>query len=254
MRIVIKVGTQIIAGTKGLNQTKIRNLIAEIALLVKKGHEIILVSSGAIGAGLPVVNFSDISLQSNKKVASAVGQPLLMHDYIRAAKKHKITVAQIIILNDDLTNKEHFQNFVLNIENMLHHKVLPIINENDVMKREDLLVGDNDNLSAIVAVGLKANKLIILTNQEGLFTANPDIDKNAKLIKKVAKVDAKIEKLCHQKKSALGRGGMITKVEAAKYATSHGVETFIGRGNKKNILINAVIGKNFSGTRFLAQK
>ncbi|MFA6177720.1 MAG: glutamate 5-kinase [Candidatus Paceibacterota bacterium] len=250
MRIVIKIGTQVISDKKGLKKERIRQIIKEIAELLKLGHEIILVTSGAIGTGLPLVNFSS-PLQ--KKVAASVGQPMLMHNYINEAKKYKIIVGQILILSDDFTNKEHFNNFVLNIEAMLSHKVLPIINENDVMKREDLRVNDNDMLSAMVAVGLKADKLLILTNQNGLFTDNPDHNKDAELIKNVCKIDAKIKAVCSVGKSDLGVGGMCAKITSVDYATKKGIETLVGNGEKRGTIIKA-ISENFSGTRFLAQK
>lgn len=223
--------------------------MAEIAALLKLGHQVVLVSSGAIGAGLPLVRTKS---PLRKKIAAAVGQPLLMQDYIHEARKRRIIAGQILILSDDFTNRKHFKNFVLNIEAMLSHKILPIINENDVMKREDLRVNDNDMLSAMVAVGLRADKLIILTNQDGLYTNNPDIDRSAKLIKNVAKIDFKIKTLCSSK-SNLGVGGMLAKVKAAEYATKRGVETLIGNGEKKGVLVGA-LGKNFYGTRFMAKK
>ncbi len=250
MRIVIKVGTQVIAGKNGLDRKKIGNLIKEISVLLKRGSEVVLVTSGAIGAGLPQVPFTN---PHRKKIAAAIGQPLLIHDYIHEANKYKISIGQILILSDDFTNKERFKNFVSNIKAMLSHKILPIINENDVMKTEDLTIGDNDILGAKVAVGLKADKLLILTNQNGLHTCNPDDNKDAELIKEVVNVNSKIENLCSTDKSDLGLGGMTSKVKAAKYATSHGVETLIGNGNKKGI-IASVIGKNFSGTRFITKK
>lgn len=250
MRLVIKVGTQVICGKFALNRTRVDQIIHEIATLIKHGHEVVLVSSGAIGAGLPYVHFSDVERQ--KKVAAAVGQPLLMHSYINAAQKSHIAVGQILILGDDFADKKHFKNFVLNVNAMLSHKILPIINENDVMKKEDLSIGDNDNLSAQIAVGLKADKFIILTNQDGFYTNNPDKDKNAKLIKEVAKVNSTIENLCTLDKSKFGRGGMPAKIKAAKYATQRSVETFIGNGEKKGTILEA-LHKDFSGTRFAAQ-
>jgi len=250
MRIVIKVGTQVIAGKNGLDQKKISNLIKEISFLLKRGSEVVLVTSGAIGAGLPQVPFTN---PHRKKIAAAIGQPLLIHDYIHEANKYKISIGQILILSDDFTNKERFKNFVSNIKAMLSHKILPIINENDVMKTEDLTIGDNDILGAKVAVGLKADKLLILTNQDGLHTCNPDHNEDAKLIRKVTNINSKIENLCSPDKSDLGLGGMTSKVQAAKYATSHGVETLIGNGNKKGIIIS-ILGKNFSGTKFIAKK
>ncbi|MDD5720989.1 MAG: glutamate 5-kinase [Candidatus Pacebacteria bacterium] len=248
MRIVIKVGTQVISDKKGLNKRRIRQIIKEIDELFKLGHEVVLVTSGAIGTGLPLVNFSSLL---RKKIAAAVGQPMLMHNYINEAKKYKIVVGQILILSDDFTNHERFKNFVLNIKAMLAHKILPIINENDVMKREDLRINDNDMLSAMVAVGLKADKLLILTNQDGLFTDNPDHNKNAELIKNVCKIDAKIKALCSVGKSDLGFGGMCAKISSVDYATKRGIETFIGNGEKSGTIVKA-FSKNFPGTRFLA--
>lgn len=249
MRLVIKVGTQVIYGKYALNRRRLEQIVGEIAHLIKHGHEVVLVSSGAIAAGLPFVHFSE---PEHKKAAAAVGQPLLMHNYILAARKSHIAVSQVLILGDDFRAREHFQNFIRNIGAMLAHKILPIINENDVMKKEDLSVGDNDNLSAKIAVGLNADKLIILTNQKGFYTDNPDKDKNAKLIKNVAKINSLVEALCTLDKSKFGRGGMPAKIKAAKYATEHGIETLIGSGEKKGTILEA-LHENFSGTRFAAQ-
>ena len=250
MRLVIKIGTQVISGKTGLKKERIREIIKEIAELFRLGHEVILVSSGAIGAGLPMVHFKGAL---RKKVAAAVGQPMLMHNYINGAKKYKIALGQILILSDDFTNQKYFKNFVLNIKAMLANKILPIINENDVMKREDLRVNDNDMLSAMVAVGLKADKLLILTNQDGLFTDNPDRNKEAELIKDVCQIDAKIKLVCSVGKSDLGVGGMCAKITAVDYAVRRGVETLVGNGEKTGTIIK-VVGKNFPGTRFSAKK
>ena len=250
MRLVIKIGTQVISDKTGLLSARIKQIVSEIAKLLKAGHEVILVTSGAIGTGLPLVVFKD---QHRKKVAAAVGQPLLMNSYIREAEKYKIRVGQILIISDDFTNRERFKNFVSNMEAMLVHKILPIINENDVMKREDLTIGDNDTLGAMVAVGLQADKFLILTNQNGLYTCNPDHDKNAKLVNKVTKINQKIENLCAPDKSELGLGGMQSKIQAAKYTIKHGVGTLIGNGQEKNIILQS-LGKNFPGTIFIARK
>ena len=250
MRLVVKVGTQVIYGKFALNQKRLGQIIGEIATLIKAGHEVILVSSGAIAAGLPYVHFSE---PEHKKAAAAVGQPLLMHNYILAAKKSHIAIGQILLVGDDFGDREHFKNFVLNIDAMLAHKILPIINENDVMKREDLRVNDNDMLSAIVAVGLRAEKLIILTDQDGFYTKNPDKHKDAMLLKNISRIDSKIKALCFSEKSGLGVGGMVAKINAAEYATQRGVETFIGNGEKKGTILKA-LGKDFPGTKFAAKK
>lgn len=250
MRIVIKIGTQAIANGKGLEKKKLALLVKEIAKIIKKGHQVILVSSGAIGTGLPLLSFRSSHL---KKVAASVGQPILMQGYIQEAKKYKIKVGQILVLSDDFSKSRRYKNFIENVQAMLAHRILPIVNENDVMKRGDLRIGDNDLLSAMVAVGIRAKKLIMLTNQAGLCDANPDTNPSAKLIKVVPKIDKKIESFCSKTKSNLGRGGMMTKIEAAKYATKNGVETLIGQGGKEGI-ISSVLGKNFIGTKFLVNK
>lgn len=251
MRMVLKVGTRVVTGRRGFDRKKAGLLMKEIARAMRSGHEVVLVSSGAIGTGMLHLRFSD---PHKKKVAAAVGQPLLMHGYINEGKKHGVSVGQVLILSDDFTDRERFKNFVENIEAMLAHKILPIINENDFVKTEDLTVGDNDMLSAMVAAGVRADKLVILTNQNGLYTENPDHSKDAVLIKKVEKVDAKIEKLCVSGKSDMGIGGMLSKVQAAKYATERGIETYVGNGLEKGILSAILRKKNFSGTVFKAEK
>ncbi|MFA6257305.1 MAG: glutamate 5-kinase [Candidatus Paceibacterota bacterium] len=250
MRLIVKVGTQVISGKAGLNKRRIGQIIKEIAELFKLGHEVVLVSSGAIGAGLSHVSFEG---SARKKVAAAIGQPLLIQAYINSAKKYKLSIGQVLILGDDFSNKKHFKNFALNLNAMLSHKILPIINENDVMKREDLRVNDNDMLSAMVATGLRAKKLIILTNQEGFYTRNPDKHRDAKLIKKVPHLTDEIKSLCNKGKSRLGVGGMFAKIKATEYATARGVETFIGSGEKKGTILGA-LGADFTGTRFASHK
>ena len=251
MKIVIKVGTQALATEKGLDKKKITLLIKEIAEVMKRGHQVVLVSSGAIGTGLPLLPKFENS--HRKKIAAAVGQPVLMEAYIKEAKKKKITVGQILLLSDNFTKSKRYKNFISNVKVMLANKILPIINENDVMKRGDLRIGDNDMLSALIAVGIKADKLIMLTNQDGLFTCNPDTNSCAELIKTVDYSNSKVEKFCSKEKSALGRGGMITKVQAAKFATKNKVEALIGHGAKSGTIISA-LGKDFSGTRFIVKK
>ncbi len=249
MRLVIKIGTQVLAGKTGLDTKRIGRIVSEISELIKAGHKVALVSSGAIGAGLPTSPAKD---PQRKKIAASVGQPLLMQQYINHARKFGLTVGQILILSEDLTHRERFKNFGQNIEAMLRHKILPIINENDVMKTEDLLIGDNDKLGAIVAAGLKAKKFLILTNQNGLYTKNPDRHKNAELVKWV-KDPIAAEKLCTDEKSELGVGGMLSKIRAARYASSHGVEVLIGNGNEHGI-IKSALRKKFPGTRFAPKR
>ena len=173
-----------------------------------------------------------------------------MQAYINAGRGLNLPVAQCLLLRDDFTNRERYGNFVQSLEAMLFGKILPIINENDVMATQDLTVGDNDVLAAMVSVAINAEKLILLTNQAGLFTDNPDTNSNATLVSEVKNVDAELEKLCSAECSALGRGGMLSKVRAAKHAVHAGIETFIADGSKDKILLEIINGKQH-GTKFV---
>lgn len=249
MRLVIKVGTNVLTDNSyEIKFSRIRQILSEILELHKKKYEVILVTSGAVGSGRAVLpNLNSIQ---NKQIWAAIGQPLLMHSYQHYASEMGLTVAQCLVLRNDFTDRERYENFVKTIDGLLAASVLPIINENDVVANNDLTVGDNDLLSAMVAVAVKADKLFLLTNQTGLYTSNPDTDSHAQIIKVVEDVDFELEKLCTKEVSTLGRGGMLSKVRAAKHAVHAGVETFIADGRKKGILLN-LLGKQYNATRFV---
>ncbi len=175
-----------------------------------------------------------------------------MNSYALEANRYDLSVGQILILWDDFTNRESFSNLINTVDALISAKVLPILNENDPVKTEDLTLGDNDILSAMVAVAFSADKLIILTNQDGLYSGNPDTDPKAKLIKNVLDVDFEIERLCTKDKSELGSGGMLSKVRAAKHAVSSGIEVLFGNGLKNGIILSA-FEKDFSGTKFVSR-
>lgn len=242
MRIVVKVGTNVLTdNSQHIQTSKIIKLISEIFTLREFGHEIVLVSSGAIGFGKSLL--PNLDSPRKKSVWAAIGQPLLMQAYINAGRNFDLPTAQCLLLRDDFTNRERYENFVQSIVAMIAGKILPIINENDVMATDDLTVGDNDVLAAMVSVAINAEKLILLTNQAGLFTDNPDTNPNATLISEVKNVDAELEKLCSAEGSVLGRGGMLSKVRAAKHAVHAGIETYIADGNKNKILLEIINGK-----------
>ena len=248
MRLVIKVGTQVISGKTGLSLPRIRRILAEIAELLKLGHEIILVSSGAVGSGMS--KRPSLETHSKKKIWAAIGQPIMMQSYAKEAERLSLPVGQVLILRDDFTNRDSFASMVNIVESLIGSGVLPVLNENDVMKTEDLTLGDNDILSSMVAVALSADKLIILTNRDGLYDRDPSNSK-AKLIENVSDVDFEIERLCFKEKSLLGSGGMLSKVRAAKHAVNSGVEVLVGNGLRKGVILSSV-KKNFPGTRFFA--
>jgi glutamate 5-kinase len=247
MRLVIKVGTQVLAGKSGLSQASIKQIAGDIAELKKHGHEVILVSSGAVQAGIPKLPHLNSPLK--KKIWAAIGNPILMRAYENAFKEHEILVGQVLILRNNFTSHEGFENLLQMLEAMLGAKVVPILNENDPTKTDDLTLGDNDIHSAMIAVATSADKLIILTNQDGLYDKDPN-KKDAKLVKTVLDVDFEIERLCSDEKSSTGLGGMISKVRAAKHAVSSGVEVLIGNGAVNGIILKA-LEDDFCGTRFV---
>lgn len=250
MRIVIKIGTNVLTSDQGIIQEQsIERLSEEIFDLLENGNEIILLSSGAVAFGK--ARLSDINTVHNNQIWAAIGQPYLMGLYGKFAEKYGVKVGQLLILRSELTQKDRYFNFVETLEDMLRAKILPIINGNDVISMSDLVAKDNDMLAAMIAVAVKADKLLILTNQEGFFSANPLIDKNAKLIKEVKNVDFELEKLCVGPKSSGGTGGMLSKIRAAKQAVSAGVETLIVDGRQKGVLKKA-LSESYIGTKFAA--
>lgn len=249
MRIVVKVGTNVLTDNSDAVQTAVvKRLTAEVFALRQKGHEIILVSSGAVGSGrarLPKLGGED-----NKQIWAAIGQPLLMQMYAKYASEFGAEVGQMLILRSELTDKDRYSNLVAVIKGMLKAGVLPVINGNDVISKADLVTGDNDLLAAMVAVAAAADKLIILTNQAGFFTADPNFDKSAELISVVKNVDFELERLCSSGKSTGGRGGMLSKIRAAKQAAHGGCETIIVDGGQKDVLARA-LGNPHLGSKFL---
>ncbi|MDP4000659.1 MAG: glutamate 5-kinase [bacterium] len=249
MRLVVKVGTNVLTDNSDQVQGfKVEEIVSQIFNL-KKDHQIILVSSGAMALGKQAL--PELELSQKKQVWAAIGQPLLMNLHAEQAEKFSLEIGQCLLLRDDFTDRDSYDHFVNTIEGMLTAKILPIINENDVVAMSDLTVGDNDLLAAMVAVALDADKLILLTNQSGLYTANPDTDADAKLISEVKNIDAELEKLYSDKTvSSLGRGGVLSKIRAARHAVNAGIETYIVDGRKKDVL-GDVLSKKDSGTRFL---
>lgn len=252
MRIVIKVGTNVLTrNSSKLNSSVIRRILGEIFSLQQKGHEVVLVSSGAIGCGKN--KLPDLNIEHQKQVWAAVGQPLLMQEYNRYADEWNLKIGQCLFLRVDFFDRERYQHLVDTITAMLKAQVIPIVNGNDMVARSDLAVGDNDMLAAMTAVAIAADYLILLTNQEGLFTGNPDTDKSAVLMSRVENVDAKLEEMCAKEISSLGRGGMISKVRAAKQTVHAGIEAYIADGREPGVIAKILEGQNV-GTRFVAAK
>ncbi len=253
-RIVAKFGTNLITGgTNHLDLDVMDRLVRQIAQLYSKGHELVIVSSGAVASGKQkleqVKERKDILF---KQVLASVGQNHLMNTYDQLFSKHNITVAQALLTKTDLSRRAGYLNARNTLLALMELGVICIVNENDVVATDEIggvKFGDNDNLSAMVANLIDADLLAIITNIHGLYTADPQLDASAKLIRRVEKIDARIQRLASNTTSSHGIGGMVTKIEAAKMATSCGITVVIANGWKPNVLKEITLGKEV-GTIF----
>ena len=256
MRIVVKVGTSTLAHPTGrLNIQRMEKLCKVLSDLKNMGHEIILVSSGAIAMGFGKLNLSERPKDvPTKQASAAVGQCELMYIYDKLFTEYNHTVAQLLITAPDIeeggVRKQNFHN---TLARLLELGALPVINENDTISTEEFGIGDNDTLSAIVAVTIQADLLILLSDIDGLFDGDPRKNPDAKLIDTVAKIDEHIISLGGGSGSNLGTGGMATKLRAAQMATAAGCEMVIANGQSPEVLYDVAAGKRV-GTRFLAKR
>lgn len=255
MRIVIKLGTSTLAHPTGLlNIKRVEELCKVMSDLKNAGHEIIIVSSGAIGmgAGKLFLNEKPKDVRT-KQAAAAVGQCELMYTYDKLFSEYNHTVAQILITGDDVDHSERRSNFENTMLRLLELGAIPIINENDSVATNEIVIGDNDTLGAIVAKSINADLLILLSDIDGLFTADPHKDKNAVLLETVDEITPEIESMTGGAGSKLGTGGMTTKLNAAKIATEAGIDMVIANGREPAVLYDIIEGKK-AGTKFLARK
>lgn len=256
MRIVVKVGTSTLAHATGrLNIQRMERLCKVLSDLKNAGHEIILVSSGAIGMGVGKLSLSARPKDMpTKQAAAAVGQCELMYIYDKLFSEYNHIVAQLLITAPDLaeggSRKAHFHN---TLARLLELGALPVINENDTVSTDEIVIGDNDTLSAIVSATVSADLLILLSDIDGLYDRDPRRAPDAKLIETVPVIDARILSLAGDKGSELATGGMVTKLHAAQIATAAGCEMVIANGEKPEVLYDIVDGKRV-GTRFLIPK
>ena len=255
MRIVVKVGTSTLAHATGrLNIRHVEELVKVLSDLKNAGHQVILVSSGAIGMGVGKLNLPGRpGDMPTKQAAAAVGQCELMYTYDRLFTQYSHTVAQILLTGEDVDHPERRQNFVNTLERLLELGALPVINENDTVATAEIKVGDNDTLGAIVACSVKADLLVLLSDIEGLYTADPHTDPTARLIPRVEEITPEVEALAGGKGSELAVGGMATKLRAAKLVTAQGCDMVITNGEYPQRLYDIAEGKQV-GTRFAAGK
>ncbi|MDD5590491.1 MAG: glutamate 5-kinase [Dehalococcoidales bacterium] len=254
-RIVVKLGTGLLTGgSDHLNQEIMSGLVNQVARLHKQGRELIIVSSGSIALGKYRLGLSrKIKGIPYRQVLAAVGQSLLMHVYDQLFQHHDIAVAQALLAKADLIDRAGYLNARNTLLALLELRVIPVINENDVVAVEEIKeakFGDNDNLSAMVANLVDADLLILLSDIAGLYTADPRSNPDATLIPQVEKIDARIESLATGTLSSLATGGMVTKIEAAKLATASGVTLVIADGMEPDIISKLADGQA-TGTRFL---
>lgn len=254
-RVVVKVGSRVLTVEGGgLDHDAITRLCDEIASLWKQGIQVILVSSGAVAAGRDALRSVDRTLTiPQKQAAAAVGQPLLMQAYQQACTQYGLVTAQILLTADDLANRSRFLNARTTLEALLAAGVLPVINENDSVVVDEIKFGDNDNLSALVTSLAEADLLLILTDIDGLYSANPCSDPAAKLIPLVRTITREIERMAGGSGSNVGTGGMATKVSAAKKAARFGVPTILAPGKQPGVITAALAGDEV-GTFFLPAK
>ena len=255
MRMVVKVGTSTLAHATGrLNIRHVEELVKVLSDLKNAGHEVILVSSGAIGMGVGKLNLPGRpSDMPTKQAAAAVGQCELMYTYDRLFTQYNHTVAQILLTGEDVDHDDRRSNFENTMSRLLELGALPIINENDTVATAEIKVGDNDTLGAIVACCVEADLLVLLSDIEGLYTADPRTDPDAKLIPVVEEVTPQVEALAGGKGSELATGGMATKLRAAKMVTQVGCDMVITNGQHPQVLYDIAQGAAV-GTRFVAKK
>lgn len=254
MRIVVKVGTSTLAHAGGrLNIRHVEELVKVLSDLKNAGHEIILVSSGAIGMGAGKLGIARPQDMPTKQAAASVGQCELMYTYDKLFGAYNHTVGQILVTREDFDRAPRLMNLENTLYRLLQLGAIPIINENDSVATEEISVGDNDTLGAVVAKYMRADLLVLLSDIEGLYTADPRTDPNAALISRVEEITPEIEALAGGAGSSLGTGGMATKLMAARIATSAGVEMVITNGAHAAVLYDIVEGKPV-GTRFLGRR
>ena len=255
MRIVIKIGTSTLAYATGqLNIRRVEALCKTMSDIRNAGHELILVSSGAIGMGVGKLGLRERPRDiPGKQAAAAVGQCELMYIYDKLFSEYHHTVAQLLITADNLTNETRHGNFTNTLTRLLELGVVPVINENDTVATEEIVIGDNDTLAAQVARSVGAQLLILLSDIDGLYTADPHTNPNAKLLPVVRRVDEDIRKLAGVSSTTQGTGGMVTKLRAAEICLGCGCEMVIANGNNPAALYDIVEGKPV-GTRFVGEE
>lgn len=252
-RIIIKIGSALLTdGGKGLDQAAIAVWVAQIAKLRQQGIEVILVSSGSVAEGMVRLGLKKRPKALHElQAAASVGQMGLVQNFENNFKMHGLHAAQVLLTHDDLSDRKRYLNARSTLISLLDYKVVPIINENDAVATEEIRFGDNDTLGALVANLVEADLLIILTDQLGLFDSDPSVNADAVLINQISSDDVRLESMAGGSRSGLGRGGMATKVSAARLASRSGASTVIVSGAIENVLTKVIAGEQI-GTYLFA--
>ncbi|WP_341658746.1 glutamate 5-kinase [Vibrio sp.] len=249
---VIKLGTSVLTGgTLALDRAHMVELARQCSELKKQGHSVVMVSSGAIAAGREHLGYPALAnSMANKQLLAAVGQSQLIQTWEALFGIYGIKIGQMLLTRADLEDRERFLNARDTINALVDNDIIPIVNENDAVATSEIKVGDNDNLSALVGILCSADKLLLLTDQKGLFTADPRKDPHAELIKEVKTIDDTLRKIAGDSGTSLGTGGMATKLQAADIARRAGIEVIIAAGSAPNVVFDS-LSEQPQGTRFL---
>lgn len=251
--IVVKLGTSVLTGgTLEINKARMVDLVRQCAELKNQGHQIVIVSSGAIAAGREHLGYPALpNSMASKQLLAAVGQSRLIQVWESLFELYGIKIGQMLLTRADLKDRERFLNARDTINALIEHGIVPVVNENDAVATTEIKVGDNDNLSALVGILCGADKLLLLTDQSGLFTADPRKNPDAELIREVKTIDETLRKIAGGSGTTLGTGGMATKLQAADIARRTGIEVVIAAGSSPNVIVDT-LSNNPQGTRFLA--
>ncbi|MEQ1621573.1 MAG: glutamate 5-kinase, partial [Methylococcales bacterium] len=251
-RVVIKIGSSLLTkGGRGLDKIAIADWVRQMADLRRQGIDVILVSSGSVAEGMCRLGLKTRPTALHElQAAASVGQMGLVRVFDDNFQQHGLHAAQVLLTHDDLSNRQRYLNARSTLLTLLKLGVVPVINENDAVATEEIRFGDNDTLAALVANLVEAELLVILTDQKGLFTADPSVNPDATLISEVSVNDERLEKMAGDSRSGLGRGGMYTKVRAARLASRSGAATVVAPGVHESVILSVFAGDDL-GTHFL---
>jgi len=254
MRLVLKIGSNILASHEGLNEKRIYSISKEVSEVIEMGHSVVIVSSGAVAAGLKKLGLKEKPKEILlKQAAAAIGQSSLMWAYEKAFGEHRKKVAQVLLTREDLSQRKRYMNAKNTIQTLIEFGIIPIINENDTVATEEIRFGDNDRLASLVSVLIRADRLIIPSDVDGLYTKDPRKDPEARLIPKVIEITPELKKLAGGSGSLIGTGGMYSKLLAAEQAVGAGISVNIINGRREGLIISLIKGIP-CGTEFVPIK